>query len=450
MRGIFWAPFAENKFGDSMKKRTKIRIIAYACALVITLTGFYVRLNQKSNSYQRRLTNLYLSSLDSLCDSLGNINIGLKKTAYVTTPEKLSLVAAEIYHESGRAMSALSQLEADGDLSKVYKFVSQAGDYSLAVSRNLISEGEIKEEERENLKALQQAAEKLAHGIDEMRINVWSGEETKLSPQTTVSVDEVTEISETMSDYPTLIYDGPYSDHILTGESEMLASSREITLEEAREKAAKTLSVSIDALEYSGEQEGKLPAYRFITDDTVIAVSKRGGYTLYFRKYRQMSESLLSYEQALTRAKEWLSAHSNLSFKESYFFADEGVCTVNFAYKEGGTVCYTDLIKVGVALDNGEIVLCEADGFIMNHTARTIKTPAFSLEEAQKIVSPSLTVNAASRVLIPSDGEKEKACYEFVCADSEGQEVLVYINSENLREERIFLVLKTDGGTLTK
>lgn len=433
-----------------MKKRTKIKITAYALAGLVALTGCFVRLNKENKNFRRRLTSIYLGALDSLSDSLYNINLGLKKTEYVTTPEKLSQITAEIYHESGRAMSSLTQMPADGDLSAVYKFVSQAGDYSIAVSRNLISKGEIEKSERENLKALQNAAQKLAAGVEEMRKEVYEGEKIELDTEASISVDNVTEISETMSDYPTLIYDGPYSDHLLTGESKMLAAAREFTLAEAREKAAKMLSVNLETIEYSGEQEGRLPAYRFISDDTVIAVTKRGGYTLYFRKYREIGDNILSGEQAVSKAKEWLSAHSNLIFKESYYFTDGGVCTINFAYKEGATVCYTDLIKVGVALDSGDIVLCEADGFVMNHTPRTIAPPAHSEEEARKVVSENLNIVSVERALIPSDGGAETACYEFLCVDSDGQEVLLYINCENLREERIFLVLKTDGGTLTK
>lgn len=40
---------------------------------------------------------------------------------------------------------------------------------------------------------------------------------------------------------------------------------------------------------------------------------------------------------------------------ESYHLTENNIMTINFAYQDGGALCYPDLVKVGVALDNGEI-----------------------------------------------------------------------------------------------
>ncbi len=438
-----------------MKKRTFIKIFSFFLAGMLALFGLFLRLEKRNEDYRIRLGNVYMQSISSLCDSLSNVNVELKKTTYVTTPEKISQLAARIYHESGAVMSALSQLPAgEEDMSPVYKFISQAGDYTLALSKKAISGEEISTDERQNLKILADTAEKLSLAVEEMRINYENGNGMSLEIEggaEDISVSSsLAEIRDSVSEYPTLVYDGPYSDHILEGESQMLTDAREITVTEAKTKAAAALGVTEDKLTLSGEAEGKLAAYRFDTEDTTIAVTKRGGYILYFRKYRPFAGMVLSYEQAVKAASAWLSEKTNLTFKESYYFADEGVCTVNFAYKEGATVCYTDLIKVGVALDTGEIVLCEANGYIMNHTARTIKTPSRTEEEAKSVVSDALNIISSQRTLIPSDGGQEIPCYEFRCTDADGEEVLVYINQEDLSEERVYLVLKTDGGTLTK
>ena len=60
------------------------------------------------------------------------------------------------------------------------------------------------------------------------------------------------------------------------------------------------------------------------------------------------------------------------NMKDSYYALNDGICVVNFAQMEGDAICYTDLIKVGVALDNGEIVSIDARGYLMNHKDRTI------------------------------------------------------------------------------
>ena len=126
------------------------------------------------------------------------------------------------------------------------------------------------------------------------------------------------------------------------------------------------------------------------------------------------------------------------------------MCVINFSLLQGSTVCYSDLIKVGVALDTFEIVFYEASGYIMNHKPRTLKVPVHTKEEAKKVISPHLKIKSTSLALIPSSGQNELYCFEFLCEGEQKEEILVYVNTETLIEEQIFILLKTDGGTLTK
>jgi hypothetical protein len=86
----------------------------------------------------------------------------------------------------------------------------------------------------------------------------------------------------------------------------------------------------------------------------------------------------------------------------------------------------------------------------MNHRPRTIKTPDKTADEARAVISPRLKIISVTRVLIPSDGKKEIPCYEFICETPEKEEILVYVNSDTLVEERIYLVVNAEGGNLVK
>ena len=101
--------------------------------------------------------------------------------------------------------------------------------------------------------------------------------------------------------------------------------------------------------------------------------------------------------------------------KDSYYALNDGICVVNFAQMEGDAICYTDLIKVGVALDNGEIVSIDARGYLMNHKDRTIPTPKVTKGQAQQRLSPKLTVLSSRLAFIPTDAGGEIYCYEFRC-----------------------------------
>ena len=54
------------------------------------------------------------------------------------------------------------------------------------------------------------------------------------------------------------------------------------------------------------------------------------------------------------------------------------------------------------------------------------------------------------RSLIPTDAGGEVRCYEFLCETEDEQEILIYINAVTGEEERILILLKSDGGTLVK
>ncbi len=436
-----------------MKKRCAVRVISFLLAAVIVPVGFLIKEKTKRERYSLQLQYNYMRSLSDLSDSLANIYTELRKSSYVTTAPQFCGIAAEIYRQSGLAQSALAQLPAgEADLSPVFKFVAQAGDYSLTVARQSISGG-VTQEVRENLLVLANAAMQLSSGVEEMRMRYEDGQgmQLEVSDEQLGGVsDGLTDIRDSINSYPTLIYDGPYSDHMLEGESKLLSSAQPVDVSQAAKEAAHIIGAQAEDIALSGEDDGPLAAYRFDSGNTAVAVSKRGGRVVYLRNYRATGNQTLTYEQAAEKAARWLSEYSGQNFEQSYYFADEGVCTVNFAYKEGTTVCYTDLIKVGVALDTGEVVLYEANGYLMNHRQRTISTPALSLEQAASSVSDSLEIISSRRVLIPSAGNNELQCYEFYCKDAEQNEVLVYINCDTGLEEQVYMVIKTDGGTLTK
>ena len=74
---------------------------------------------------------------------------------------------------------------------------------------------------------------------------------------------------------------------------------------------------------------------------------------------------------------------------------------------------YPDLIKVQVALDNGEIVGFEAQGFYIAHEEREIPKPKLSMEEARSRVSERLEIFKERLAIIPTNAKQEVLCYEF-------------------------------------
>lgn len=441
-----------------MKKRNAVRIISFCAAAVVVSAVFAVRTNNDLNRYRLEIKNNYAATLDTLNSGVNNISLILEKAEYVTTAKQLSLMSAQLLSEAESAKAALSQLPAGENLDVLNRFLSQVGNYAVSVSESLIGGESLSDEYTANIAVLKDTAQKISEAVSNSSIaydnpSAWADDlDNKL--EEAVDKDSLSgtldALEGTLSDYPTLVYDGPYSDHILEKEPLMLKNAENVTEAQALKKAAETAECGEEALSADGTVDGKIPSYRFSGDNVSVTVSRAGGYAVYMRKSREIGDYVLEYRQAVDKAKRYLERIGMGGFAETYYFTDEGVCVINFAYLDGKTVCYTDLVKVGVAMDTGEIMLYEASGYIVNHTDRAFESAAISAEEAAKTVSPRLKIRETALALIPTKGGNEKRCYEFVCETDDKKEILVYINAVTGEEEDILILLKSDGGTLVK
>ena len=162
---------------------------------------------------------------------------------------------------------------------------------------------------------------------------------------------------------------------------------------------------------------------------------------------RQINSEIISQEEALKKAKEFLEQKGFNNMQETYYLKQEGVMTVNCAYTQDGVIAYPDLIKVKVALDNGEIMGIETTGYLNNHTQRNVSNVKISGEEAKKNLNKNLQIETQRLAIIPTEWQTEILCYEFK-GKVDDKEFLVYINAENGREEDILIITNTGEGTV--
>lgn len=440
---------------DMLKKRTLIRILCFSIAVPLALIGLVLVKANEAERFKTQVVNSYSGALNQVSEGLNNLTVMLEKGIYASSAAQLSGLSASIKQEAGTTKAAMATLPlSGGEYASINKFLSQVGDYSLFLSKKAISGQEITESERENWVKLSDTAETLSGGVEELRMGyeehgVWDTEITQDLENELNLAHSMLQVEESLTDYPTLVYDGPFSDHILTSKPKMTENAKEITREAARQKAANVLSCELADITDESDENGIMECYVFSSPDGTIALTKQGGYIVYFRKFRAMGTANLSYEQAVLKAADYLEQFG-VTMESSYYFVDEGICTVNFAHKEGAVVCYPDLIKVGVALDTGEVLLVEARGYVMNHHTRTVSTPKYTVEQAEAVLSDNLTVEKSQQVIIPVTAADEAHCYEFLCRGIKDEEILIYVSVDTLQEENILVLLKTDGGTLTK
>ncbi len=438
----------------TLSKRAFVRIISYLTALAAVL-GIMSALNHgKAQSAETRLEYGYMRAMDDLSLSIDNIKTTLNKGLYSNSPSMMTELSSRLRNEASTAKVALAQLPvSELNLESVYKFLSQVGNYSLSLAEKYTKGNELTGDERENLKTLYSCAESLSDSMWEanklISEGVMSFSSVSGNSQTaSLNVTEgFTDFEEGFPNYPTLIYDGPFSDHILEKTPLMTEGKGEVTQDAALKKA---ISVSSDTeLSPTGDEGGKMPCYVFESDGAAVAVTKNGGYFCYMIKYRPVSDKAITTESAIEAAKAYMSELGINNVTDTYYEINNGVCIVNFAGVQDGVKLYTDLIKIGVALDNGEILSFDARGYITNHTERSLSKPLVSASQARNRLSKELTVEDSSLCVIPSDGLEERFCYEFLCSDSNGRRVLVYLNGSTGEEENILLLEISANGRLT-
>lgn len=163
---------------------------------------------------------------------------------------------------------------------------------------------------------------------------------------------------------------------------------------------------------------------------------------------RVVEENKISQEEANEKGKEFLEAHEFANMRENYYMKEENIVTINYAYEQDGVIMYPDLIKVKVALDDGEILGIETTGYLNSHTERELVNEEISIEEARENINENLEITSERKAVIPTKWKSEILCYEFQGKVND-KEFLVYINVETGVEEDILVILNTPGGTLT-
>ena len=446
-----------------LSQRWIVRVISFSIAIFLVFLGAGISGYLLTRQYKTTIENTYRSAVNELTDYVENITETLKKGMYANTSTNQVSFATKLLSSSENAKQTLEilpfdQMSTDG----LQKFLSQSSDFASYMINKLARGEKLSQQDSETIKTLRSYAEILNNSMSEI---VWRyGDGTielagisyainnlEASRSVDLNHNAVTDGFESMNDsfkdYPTLLYDGPFADHVMQKHPQLLENAKEISEKEAQVLAAEFLGINDSNISFVSERKGNIPSYLFEYKKSLISITKHGGVVEYFYGNSSRGASIKK-DDAIILAREFLRLHGFNNVKESYYICSDGVCTVNFAKTIDDIVCYSDLLKVGVALSSGEIVYYNATGYIMNSHQRDIPYPTLTQEKAQDSVSPLLNIEGSQLTLIPLSDGREVLCYEFKCKSSDDETLLVYINAHTGEEENIFILMESDNGVL--
>ncbi|SHH32877.1 germination protein YpeB [Tepidibacter thalassicus] len=410
--------------------------------------------------YKRYLDAQYQRMFYELIGNVETIQSDLSKVNVSTSTKQNVIILNDIMNQSYSAQEKMSQLPLNHvALGKTEKFLTQVGDYTVTLAKEAIDDKKLDEKERKKLYELQKNAQYLSEELGELQRNIAKGEveffdvvaksNKKLQKSNkNIMATSMIRIEERMNETPELIYDGPFSEHIgnikprLKGQKIDKNKAKEIALKFLKEKNVKDLT-------YDGRlKNAHIPGYVFKNDEITLVVSETAGKIVWMIDTRNITEPTIKKEEALNIAKTFLDKKGYKNMVPTYSLRYDGTTTFNFSYKQEGVVVYPDLIKVKVALDKGDIVGFESQGYLVSHYDRKMGTPKVSVDQASKSIIKGAKIFKSRLAIIPTEGKKEKLCYEFK-VKYENRNFLIYVDAITGKQQKIFELIKNENGTLT-
>ena len=443
-----------------MQKNKIWILLSVILLIVIAILGY--NLYEQKNKYATITENDYNKAFYEVVDYVQNVKTYLAKTMVSKTAEHGAEMLTHVWRESNLAQSYLGMLPIESqELENTEKFLNQISEFSYSLSRKTIEGNELSDDDMSKIKELYNYSNDLSNTLNEMSDELNNGTLKWADLMKNTESSEITEVSgfdvveDNFHEFTGLIYDGAFSEHITSSEKKGL-TGEDIDEETAKQKAEEFIGKDkIKKTKSNGYVEnGDIPVYRFeITTNEEqnigISISKKGGHVVFLNYNRNVTEENISPEEAVQKGKEYLNNKGFPNMQETYYLKENGFITVNYAYKQNNVVIYPDLIKVKIALDNGEIIGLESTGYLNNHYERNISKNLISIEDAKKQLTNNIEIKSEGLAIIPTEWNTEILCYEFK-GKVEDIDFIAYINAETGEEEDILIITNTPNGTLTE
>lgn len=449
---------------NKLKKKVNKKVLNVA--IFMTFGALIIFSLEMANNFKRQknlVQDEYNKSMYLAVSYINNVEVDLAKLLVTSTPKMSAVTLADIWKQANLAKECLEQIPVgQNSMANASKYLTQVSDFSYTLMKQNISDIKLTEEEYEKLKHIYEDSSKLSSKMSDIYDDLNAGrikwdELEKIGneklPDNDIS-NSISEVGKTFQNYEGLIYDGAFSDHLLSSEPKFL-SQKEISEDDAKKYIEEVIlnDEKIEKIEFKGESNGKIELYNFdVTLDSkqkrTISITKNDCKLYLMIGDKKVKEQNISVDEAKKRGMEFLNKLGIDNMIETYYQKTENMIVINYAATQDDVILYPDLIKVKISLDDGKVYGVEAAGYIFNHTTRNNLRPSISQEKAKSILNSSLEIISSDMALIPTESNSEILTYEFK-GKIDNREFLIYINADNAREEKVLLVIDNKNGVLT-
>ncbi len=458
-----------DKLLDFKRRLSDRRMYSIVIVLIGAVSIWGIYQYKHAANLRQELDNQYNRAFYDMVGYVNNVDTLLAKSMISTTTAKTAGTLQEAWRQANLAQTNLGQLPVSQPvLASTSKFLTQVGDLSYSLDNQNIRGKALSEDQYKTVDQLYKLANSLKKSLGELQNDLGTGrlkwgelarKGTSLFNKTSAnnSMKKMESISSTFQDYPTLIYDGPFSDHMSSSEAKGLTGDI-VKSDDAKKNIKKFLGEDKvqDITDAGKNDSGPIKSFSYTvtfkgaTKDQKadMGVSQKGGHIIWMLYNRPVRESKIDMNKAKQIGRDFLDSKGYKNMEDTYYLTQDNVATINYAYRQNDVTVYPDLIKLKVALDNGEIVGIESNTYLSNHTDRKIPTPKITAADAKKKVNTKLQLHGSGLAIIPTTYKKEIFCYEFK-GKLNNSDFIVYINAETGEEEDILMIVNTPSGVLT-
>lgn len=393
----------------------------------------------------QKLESSYERSFYTLLDSVNNMETDLSKLVVARGNGESVEIMQSVYSNAQTAITGYSGLPIDfNNEYRCLKFFNQVADWSASYIRAVANGGG--EKYRENAQSLYETAKTLNDNLKEIASKtegkkLYTAVGDNLLPKGLEGIDFT--LSSPDIEYPTLIYDGPFSDDTQI-KAKAIENKKEISVSQAEKVIANALS--FEEIKFLGESGSQVVAYEFEGkvngSYAYCSVTKKGGYVLNFTSNDGKNyENGVGKTKAESVAKIVLNRLGYTNMQVVWYNQVGSSTYLNFAPVINSVIYYTDLVKVRVS-GSGKVEGIEASGYLSSFEER-VYTPTISKQE---VVSSSqdITIKSVCLAVIPKMND-ERFCYE-IYGEKNGLDYYIYIDAQNGEQVDILRVVDSAQG----
>lgn len=430
--------------------------IALSIALLVSL-GLNVYQRRTEQGLRTQIIGIRQRALLEAVDAMQDVEVRLSKLLVSTGMEQSVSLLTQTARQAGEAQQNLSQLPLRyAAVSDTMTFVNQLGDYTQVLCDKLLGGAALTNQDLQQVTSILEGCAQLNTQLSALSGAIWDGtavEDAQMWSDTVEAPAALEQATGTGNgiEYPSLIYDGPFSDgrHDATPKG---LYGEEVEREVAREAVRKYIGEArVGDVTDAPDTGGTIPAYGFqaTVGDTVldVQVTKKGAQVLFMMPENAQYSVQKSMQECIVAAYEFLTERGYGHMEPSFYQSYNGMAVINFAAMQEGVLLYPDLVKVQVRMDTAEVVGIEANNYLMNHVERTGLAPALTKEQAQAWVSDQLAVERVRLCVIPKESG-ERLCYEF-SGTYAGLYYLVYVDANTGEQADVLRIVDVDGARLT-